>query len=77
MSGIVNAGQYCYFNSLMQCFSNNLSVRGTLRQHGEAMEEEESKWHFVTSCNTEVKFMVENSVKIISPTIRCKYSSVT
>ena len=33
MSGIINAGQHCYFNALVQCLANNERWVTILREH--------------------------------------------
>ena len=44
MSGIVNSGLYCYFNSLIQSLANSTNVHHLLEEHVNAIEPEDSKY---------------------------------
>ena len=43
MSGIVNSGQYCFFNALVQSLSNVHNVHRLLSEHVHSREESEGK----------------------------------
>ena len=43
MSGIVNSGQYCFFNALIQSLSNVYNIHRLLREHVHCLEEGEGK----------------------------------
>ena len=44
MSGIVNSGLYCYFNSLVQSLANSTDVHRLLDEHVHAIELGDSKY---------------------------------
>ena len=44
MSGIVNSGQYCFFNALIQSLSNVYNIHRLLREHVHTLEEDEGKY---------------------------------
>ena len=44
MSGIVNSGLYCYFNSLIQLLANSTNVHRLLEEHVNAIGSGDSKY---------------------------------
>ena len=44
MSGIVNSGLYCYFNSLIQSLANSTNVHRLLEEHVNAIASADSKY---------------------------------
>ena len=44
MSGIVNSGLYCYFNSLIQSLANSTNVHRLLEEHVDAIASGDSKY---------------------------------
>ena len=38
MSGLINSGQYCYFNLLVQVLANILPVHILIREHMDTIE---------------------------------------
>ena len=44
MSGIVNSGLYCYFNSLIQSLANSTNIHHLLEEHVNTIEPEDSKY---------------------------------
>ena len=45
MLEIINSGQYCYFLSLIQCFSNNPTIRAKVQEHADAVQADSSKYY--------------------------------
>ena len=44
MASIINAGQYCYFSTVIQCLANNVAVRHLLSEHMMSIEHNNSKY---------------------------------
>ena len=44
MSGLVNSGLYCYFNSLLQLLSNCSNIQRLLQEHSTTIETGNSKF---------------------------------
>ena len=44
MSGLVNSGLYCYFNTLIQSLSNSSNIHHLLQEHRNALEHGDSKF---------------------------------
>ena len=69
MSGIVNSGLYCYFNSLIQSLANSTNVHRLLEEHVNAIEFGDSKYS-----SFQVNIQEKYSTEKFGIKIRSKYS---
>ena len=69
MSGIVNSGLYCYFNSLIQSLANSMNVHRLLEEHVNAIEVGDSKYS-----SFHVNIQEKYSTEKFGTKIRNKYS---